>query len=132
MNLSRSGFTLIELMITLAIVAIIASIAYPSYSHYLMRAHRLQAQQSLYIISKDINEYLQEHHTLDNIELISILSKEQINEQYYTFTLTTEANTQYKITATPRKQNTLCGTLGLNQFGEKFNVKGELLQCWLH
>lgn len=42
-NVSR-GFTLIELMIATAIVAILAAIAYPSYTQYMIRARRSAAQ----------------------------------------------------------------------------------------
>jgi type IV pilus assembly protein PilE len=36
----QSGFTLVELMIAVAIVAILAAIAYPSYQRYVARTHR--------------------------------------------------------------------------------------------
>ena len=42
-----SGFTLIELMITVVIVAIITAIAYPSYVDHVRRATRSQGQQYL-------------------------------------------------------------------------------------
>jgi type IV pilus assembly protein PilE len=41
------GVTLIELMITVAIVAIIAAIAIPSYSSYVLRSHRVEAKSAL-------------------------------------------------------------------------------------
>lgn len=41
------GFTLIELLITVAIVGIIASIAYPSYSDFVVRSNRSEAQREL-------------------------------------------------------------------------------------
>ncbi|ENW22470.1 type IV pilin protein [Acinetobacter haemolyticus] len=43
----QSAFTLIELMITVAIVAIIAAIAIPSYQHYVRRAELSVAQQEM-------------------------------------------------------------------------------------
>src|SRR5438477_5650236 len=39
------GFTLVELMITVAIIAILAAIAMPSYNKQMMRSHRSDAQQ---------------------------------------------------------------------------------------
>jgi type IV pilus assembly protein PilE len=45
------GVTLIELMITVAIVAIIAAIAIPSYSNYVLRSHRVEAKSALLSIA---------------------------------------------------------------------------------
>ncbi len=43
----QRGFTLVELMITLTIIAIISAIAYPSYTNYVVRASRQAAQAEL-------------------------------------------------------------------------------------
>lgn len=43
----ENGFTLIELMITVACVAILAAIAYPNYSEYMLRARRTDAKNAL-------------------------------------------------------------------------------------
>jgi|SRR5688500_1585772 len=53
-----AGFTLIEVMITVAIVAILASIAWPSYQGYLQRSRRSEAQSLMLSIVNKEQQYL--------------------------------------------------------------------------
>jgi type IV pilus assembly protein PilE len=45
--MKRNGFTLVELMITVAVVAILAMIAIPSYTQYVRRANRTDATKTI-------------------------------------------------------------------------------------
>lgn len=48
---AQGGFTLVELMITVAIISIIAAIAYPNYSKYIVRGSRQAAQTEILQLS---------------------------------------------------------------------------------
>jgi len=54
----RAGFTLIELMITVAIVGILASIAYPSYQNHVRKGARASAQAAMLQIADRQSQYL--------------------------------------------------------------------------
>ncbi|WP_375057056.1 type IV pilin protein [Zobellella sp. DQSA1] len=61
----RQGFTLVELMITVAILAIITAIAYPSLSSYLIKSKRTEAIQALYRMQLQLEELRISHPTYD-------------------------------------------------------------------
>ena len=52
------GFTLIELMITVAIVGILAMVAYPSYTQYIVRANRSAAQSFMFAVNNKQEQYM--------------------------------------------------------------------------
>jgi type IV pilus assembly protein PilE len=67
------GFTLIELMITVAILGVVASIALPSYKTHLVKAARVQAQTEM-------------------LEMASMQEKIYLNSTSYTANVTTAYN----------------------------------------
>lgn len=57
------GFTLIELMVTVAIVAILAAIAYPSYRNYVIRGQLVNATNGLSALRANMERYYQDNRT---------------------------------------------------------------------
>lgn len=57
----NEGFSLVELMITVVIIAVLASLAYPSYQQYVVRANKAAAQEYVLEVSS-----LQHQFMMDN------------------------------------------------------------------
>jgi prepilin-type N-terminal cleavage/methylation domain-containing protein len=60
---SKRGFTLIEVLITVAIIGILAAIAYPSYQDYVTRGQLVQATYGLSAVRSQMEQYFQDNRT---------------------------------------------------------------------
>ena len=67
MRRAVDGFTLIELMITVAIVAILTAIAYPSYRNYVLRGQVVSATNALSSMSANMERYFQDNRQYTSI-----------------------------------------------------------------
>lgn len=65
------GFTLIEVMIVVAIVAILAAIAVPSYRDYILRGQLVDATQGLSAMRADMERYFQDNRTYEAVGAIT-------------------------------------------------------------
>ncbi|HZS68456.1 MAG TPA: type IV pilin protein [Burkholderiales bacterium] len=91
------GFTLVELLIVVAVITILTAVAWPSYTRYVMRGKRADAQQLMMDISSREEQYL-----LDARAYTAALDGTGLNlvRQGWTCTATTCSNPNYDITVT--------------------------------
>lgn len=60
---SSRGFTLIEVMVVVGIIAILSAIAYPSYRDYIIRGHLVDATNGLATMRADMERHFQDNRT---------------------------------------------------------------------
>ena len=77
-----SGFTLIELMVTVAIVAILAAIAVPSYQEYVTRGKIPDATSTLASKRVQMEQYFQDNHTYASAPACT---SDSSTSKYFTF-----------------------------------------------
>jgi len=120
----RNGFTLIEVMITVVIVAILASIAIPSYSRYVIRAKRSAAQSQMMDIANRQQQFLVANRSYaDKTTLIASgysLPAEVAANYGYTITLPDPtAPPGFLLTFSPTGNQLVDGDLTLDHTGAK-------------
>lgn len=127
MKLKRqTGFTLIELMIAVAIVGILTMIAYPSYQGYLLKGNRASAQAFLMNVAQRQQQYFLDNRAyapdLTTLLVTTPLIPNDVSP-YYTIDVTTSAGPPPGFTITARPQETQNRNnepvLTINQTGAK-------------
>ncbi|MCJ8274756.1 MAG: type IV pilin protein [Psychrosphaera sp.] len=138
---NNKGFTLIELMIGVAIVGILASIAYPSYTDSLNRARRAEAMTELVRVANMQEQYFADNRTYAiDMTKLGFSTDPYITENGY-YSIDTAAitaiTTDYLITATAAglqsSNDGACTTFSLNYLGQKTAKKGTVdntNECW--
>ena len=113
------GFTLVELLIVIAVITILTAVAWPSYTRYVMRGKRADAQQVMMDISSREEQYL-----LDARAYTAAVDATGLNiaRQGWTCTATTCSNPNYDITvavtAGPPPTYTITATAKLTQVAD--------------
>lgn len=120
---TKKGFTLIELMITVAVIGILAAVAYPSYQSYLIKGRRASAQSHLMDIAQRQQQYLLDARSYaPDLTTLNLTTPTDVST-YYTITITKPAATPptFTATATPRAGTPQATdvTLSIDNTGQK-------------
>ncbi|ATB59135.1 Type IV pilin PilE [Xanthomonas citri pv. fuscans] len=126
------GFTLIELMIVVAVVAILSAIAYPSYTEHVRKSRRAQAKVDLVEYGQLAERFHTVQNTYSGFTLPTNVSPREGGTAAYTLALTQQTQSGYVITATPAAAQAAdkCGTLSIDQASRKTNSRGTKSDCW--
>lgn len=120
-----NGFTLIELMITVAVVGILAAVAYPSYADYIRKGKRATAQAALMELASKQQTYLLERRVYSNDltdqGLRFNVPKEIKNDYTFSATKADGSPPTFTVTATPSAALQAKGeqVLTIDQIGTK-------------
>ena len=134
----QRGITMIELMIVLAIVAIIGALAVPSYRDYVVRTNRAEAANALLDLAACQEKVYIKLNRYDNARCGLTAGSRTVESGRYQITMTpANQNQTFTLTATPlgTQAEDTCGVIGLTDTGTR-SAKGgaatdtQIQDCW--
>jgi type IV pilus assembly protein PilE len=138
MKLRRQvGFTLIELMIVVAIVGILAAVAYPSYQDSIRRSARADAQSDMAQIVQTAERFFTTNNRYDEDRAavafaLPFAQSPRTGGARYTLSYNNGTPSTYLLTATPAGSQVgdACGTMTINQLGVTTPATAGGRPCW--
>lgn len=129
----QDGFTLIEVMIVVVIVAILAAIAIPSYSAYVIETRRSDAKAALLEVSQRLERCYSQFNSFNHADC-SVSLPQASPEGYYAVTGKLTAGT-YALTAkpasgSPQADDADCTSLTINHLNQRGATGANTADCW--
>lgn len=138
MEHGQRGFTLVELMITVAIVAILAAVAYPSYRNQVVRATRTEAKVPLEQRALQLEKCFTRYMEYDNANCLAAQNAANglTSDGNYRLGIANLGDTTFTLTATPvggQAQDVECAVFSIDQNGQRQvsgTARGNPASCW--
>jgi len=136
--MKKTGFTLIELMVTIAIVGILGAVAYPNYLSYVQQTRRSEAQSKLIELANRQEMYYLDHHVYaEDLDAdLNMGADPFITENgYYSIASNSAVSTAFDFTLTATAIGTQaadsdCATLSITQDLTKSATDANGTECW--
>lgn len=130
MNKAR-GFTLIEVIVTVAIIGILMAIAIPSYQEHLKKGRRADAQAFLSDVANKQQAYLLDARAYAaDLATLNVTAPTSVTNFYAVTVATGAIPPSFTITAVPSGQQAGDGTLTLDEKGTKVRDVGGTNKGW--
>jgi type IV pilus assembly protein PilE len=142
MQIRMKGVTLIELVVVVAIVALLASIAVPTYRNYLLRSHRVEAKAALLNLAAAQEKFYLQNNSYAANSVLSTAPPTGLGipgttkNGYYTIAISNASTTTFAATATAtgaQTEDTDCATFAIDALGVKSATKSggsASTACW--
>tara|TARA_E500000178_G_scaffold353416_1_gene419294 strand:+ start:2202 stop:2615 length:414 start_codon:yes stop_codon:yes gene_type:complete len=135
-NKKNRGMTLVELLIVVAIVVILASIALPSWNSQVQKARRADAKSILMAVLVEQEKYRANNGSYaPSMSALGFGSYNSPSRDYYNISIVSSSEIAFVASASPNtnggQDNDLCGTFAVDQSGpNESDVYASISECW--
>lgn len=127
-----NGFTLVEILIVLVILAVLLGLAIPSYQSFISKSRRTDAMNTLLRLQVTQEQWRANDTDYGTLVELGWAGADSL-EGYYSLAVTANTAAAYTVTAAPKsggpQEGDTCGTFAVNQSGPLYTGYADA-NCW--